>query len=314
MNQPRSYPSYKHIILAILSLLLISSAYSQGAISVQPSALLFTLQPGESVSQTLKIDNPSTGSLAVRVYPEDWQYNSGGNIDYFPAGTLPTSAVPWLTFNPASTELPPQSSGEVRYTITVPPGTDPGTYWGMLFVEGENPNITAEAAVASFRIRTGHTFYVNVPPLESTGVITGIFSTPPASPHGAIEFIVQYQNTGNAMQIFSGKLEVRTLQGEVVGTIEIGKTIALPNSTRIIRPKLFGPLPAGDYLTLVVLSDEGDLQDVAGQYQFTLETALGTPGIPALQQAEEDASPDDTEQNTEQNTAQEASEPDSESP
>lgn len=310
MNQLRSYPNYKYTILAILSLLLISSVYGQGAISVQPPALLFTLQPGESVSQTLRIDNPSTGTLAVRVYPEDWQYNSNGDIDYFPAGTLPTSAVPWLTFNPATTELEPQASGEVRYTLSVPPGTAPGTYWGMLFVEGENPNATAEVPVASFRIRTGHTFYVNVPPLESTGVITGIFSTPPTSPHGAIEFIVQYQNTGNAMQIFSGKLEVRTLQGEVVGTIEIDKTIALPNSTRIIRPKLFGPLPAGDYLTLVVLHDEGDLQDVAGQYQFTLETALGTPGIPALQQAEDTASSD----NPEQSTTQEASEPDSESP
>ena len=48
---------------------------------------------------------------------------------------IPIPARPGCRFNPTDFRLDP-GTREVRYTLTVPPGVKPGTYWTAMVVEG----------------------------------------------------------------------------------------------------------------------------------------------------------------------------------
>ncbi|HEX7022877.1 MAG TPA: hypothetical protein VF171_08465 [Trueperaceae bacterium] len=262
------------LTVVLAALLSLSAATAQTALGLQPPAKLYTLAPGESITQTLRVDNPASEPVAIRVYPGDWQFDAYGKSVFYPAGSLPQSASSWITFTPSQLDLESREHGEIRYTLTVPPGTAPGTYWGVLFAEGENPNPTPGETLASFRIRTGHTFYVEVAPVTSSGEIAGLFTTPPATSTDPYTFGVQYSNTGTKLQRLTGRIEVRDTSGATVATIPLDGIISLPGSTRTITAQLYGPLAPGDYTALVVLNYGDPTLDVAGEAFFTLDQPL----------------------------------------
>jgi hypothetical protein len=250
---------------------------AQGAVGLYPPALLHRLNPGASVTVDLSVDNPGDSALDLRVYPEDWSFDPQGRTTFYPPLSLPESASGWLSFAPSEFGLPARSGERVTYTLDVPPGTPPGTYWGVLFVEAENPETTPGQTLATFRIRTGHTFYVEVPPVELGGEIVGIFGQPPATPDGPYQLAIQYANTGTGLQVLSGSIDLRDAEGTSLITIPIEQIAALPQSVRGLSAEMYGPLPAGDYFALVVINYGDETTDVAGEYFFRLDEPLEAP-------------------------------------
>lgn len=252
-------------------------AGAQGAVSVQPNAIIHSTSPGGSVTQQLRIDNPGTAPLNISIYPGDWQHDSGGQVAFFPAGTLDNSAANWLSFDVDNLELGAGSVATISYTVTVPPEAAPGSYWAALFAEGVDPSVDQSQAITTFRLRTAHMLYVNIPPATSGGRITGILGQAPTTEIDPYTMQLSYLNEGNTIQILTGRIEIRSVSGELVETITIDRQMALPGVSRNFTMQLYGPIPAGDYLALALLN-YGDIDtDVAGEFVFRLDQALAEP-------------------------------------
>lgn len=250
---------------------------AQGAVSVQPNAIIHTTSPGGSVTQQLRLDNPGTAPLNISIYPGDWQHDSGGQIAFFPAGTLESSAANWLSFDVDTLELGANSQATISYTVTVPADAAPGSYWAALFAEGVDPSIDQSRAITTFRLRTAHMLYVNIPPATTGGRIIGILGQAPATEIDPYTMQLTYLNEGNTIQILTGTVEIRSVTGELIETITMDRQMALPGVSRNFTLQLYGPIPAGDYLALALLN-YGDIgTDVAGEFVFRLDQALAEP-------------------------------------
>ena len=252
-------------------------AGAQGAVSVQPNAIIHSSSPGGSITQQVRLDNPGSTPLNISIYPGDWQHDSSGQINYFPAGTLDNSAANWLSFDVDTLELGANSQDIISYTVTVPEDAAPGSYWAALFAEGSDPSVDQSQAITTFRLRTAHMLYVNVPPATTGGRITGILGQAPVSAEEPYTMQLTYLNDGNTIQILTGKIEIRSVSGELMETITMDRQMALPGVSRNFSMQLYGPIPSGDYLALALLN-YGDIDtDIAGEFVFRLDQALAQP-------------------------------------
>jgi hypothetical protein len=263
-----------------LLLTLALSALAQSTLGVEPPVLLKEAKPGETLTQTLRIHNVGTRPVRVRASLGDWTYDPMGKIQFLPVGTLKESASPWATFAPAEFWLEAKASRPLTYTLTVPKNAAPGTHWGVLFLESEDPNPPPGVPLATFRVRMAHVFYVNIPPLTSSGRITGIVPSAPQKPQDPFRFALQYQNTGNTAQKLSGRFEVRDTSGRKVAEVLIEEEVVLPGQVRILPIALVGPLPVGNYTALAILNYGDPSKDVAADLPFTLRTPLAAPPAP----------------------------------
>ncbi|WP_022797467.1 hypothetical protein [Thermus islandicus] len=265
----------KRIFPLLLPLAL--GALAQSTLGVEPPVLLEEAKPGESLTQTLLVHNVGTRPVRVRVSLGDWTYDPMGKIQFLPPGTLKESASPWTAFSPAEFLLGAKESRPLTYTLTLPKDAAPGTHWGVLFLESEDPNPPPGVPLAIFRVRMAHIFYVNVPPLKTSGRITGIVPSPPQRPQDPFRFALQYQNTGNTAQKLSGRFEVRDATGKKVAEAEVEEVVVLPGQVRVLPVALVGPLPVGNYTALAILNYGDPAKDVAADLPFVLRAPLAPP-------------------------------------
>ena len=263
--------------LLLSFLVLCFTTKSQSAVLIDPPNQLFSTSAGDSVDQVIGIVNPSEETLKIRAYIQDWHYDPSGKPEYVETNSLPRSASNWITFNPSELTLESEESGTIRYTVDVPSEIGSGTYWSILFLEGESLEAQDDIAIASFSVRVGHVIYVNIPPIEKAGSIAGILGQAPEDPSQSYQLAVQYFNNGNAAQGVEGTFELRDSFGETVRSALIDRNVILPESLRVLVMNFYGPLPAGDYTALFILNYGDEEVDVAGEYSFRLEAPLIDP-------------------------------------
>lgn len=260
-------------LLFVLQLLAVAASQG-GAALMDPASFLHQGRAGQTISGTVRVSNPMPTSLSLTLYISDWSFDPVGQFTFADAGTLERSASDWLTISSTTLELAPNQAVDLPYTIAVPADAMPGTHWSVIFAESAPTEPAPGQAAATFSVRVGHIVYVNVPTLESSGTIIGMFGTPPSVPDGAYSILAQYANTGNAAQGVEGNFTVRNERGETVIEAAIERTVVLPGVDRAFQINVVGPLQAGNYTALVVLNYGDEERDVAGAIDFVLTEPL----------------------------------------
>lgn len=247
---------------------------------IDPPTRLMTAPPATTVEGSVRITNPTDRPMRLRLYLSDWSLDSGGQFRFMPAQSTEGSASGWASFSPSVVELPSADAVDVDYFVEVPADAEPGTHRTVLFVESEPGEPEPGQLGASVSVRVGHVVYVNVPPLDASGAITGMFGERAGADGAPYRLFVQYANIGNAVHAVTGELSVRDASGETVIESAIDRSVVLPMSDRGFEIDLYGHLEAGNYTALVVLDYGDDEQQVAGTYDFTLERPLERRGAP----------------------------------
>ncbi|MBF8296608.1 MAG: hypothetical protein HW389_3153 [Bacteroidetes bacterium] len=96
--------------------------------------------PGERYEGVITVRNDATEPQEVKVYQTDYMFFRDGTNNYAEPGTVLRSNAKWISFSPSFTIVPPQSTVNINYTVTVPQDAPTnklaGSYWSMLMVEG----------------------------------------------------------------------------------------------------------------------------------------------------------------------------------
>lgn len=251
-------------ILTILALSFVIFAQAQSGVGVSPPRVELASSVAGQLTQEVAIDNPSeVASLEVTVTLGDALFQPDGSVLYLEPGSHPGSLTSWLSVDTLQFTLEPQASETLRYTVQVPEETPDGTYWGLLFFEsqvlGSEETASAGIGVRS-RVRIGHVIYIDVGQTVRTGEVEGIRYTVGETP----ELRMMFRNTGNALLRPSGKVELRSEQGDLLSTFNIPATAAFPGYAREIVAPLEEPLGPGNYIALAVL-DYGAATVIAGE-------------------------------------------------
>lgn len=241
-----------------------------------------TIAPGRSYEGTIVIENLTDKSQQARVEAKDYRFTADGTNAFPAAGSLPRSNADWISFQPSVVTLPPQSTAEVSYRVSVPSTlsqadstrTPRGTYWSVLMVEpiargSAASTLEAEDEERAFGVRQVTRFGVQIathvtpqptPNINISNAQLVADSTAPA-------LVVDLKNEGAAMARPTVQLELYDSDGSVALRRRSSPSRLYPSTS--IRNRLpLDSLAAGRYEALVIVNASGDRVEGA---QYTIE-------------------------------------------
>jgi hypothetical protein len=98
----------------------------------EPARANFVLEaePGESLDDTLVVENLGDVDLVLGVYASDAFNTPTGGIDLLAAGERPVDLGSWIELDTSSITVPADGSVEVPFTVAVPDDAEPGDHAG----------------------------------------------------------------------------------------------------------------------------------------------------------------------------------------
>ena len=97
----------------------IASMSAQG-LSMSPTRLFFTGNPGETVTQTVRFGNSSDKVYNLSIHYKDWYRDRHGDKIYVDPGTLTHSNASWVSTVESTIQVPAGGSREVQVTLKIP--------------------------------------------------------------------------------------------------------------------------------------------------------------------------------------------------
>ncbi len=261
---------YLFLSLAFFTLIFNPPAASAITVRIDQPKIRLTIPAGESKGGVINVENPSSQTIMVRVYLEDWLYRSAadGSKDFFPPATTALSCANWITFAPAEFTIPPYGRGTVNYTVSCPSGAQGGHY-AVLFFETSLGKTQDEQGVNVLVVgRLGALFCIEPADTirrqaELTNLtIVGSFGNQAIQD---LDIKLDFVNTGNIDIAPEGTFYIMDKKGLIVTRGEFSKYYTLPGDktaiSSTISQKSASQMSEGEY-DLIVTIDLGGIPEV----------------------------------------------------
>ncbi len=238
-------------------------------------------RPSAALPFSFIVRNELSQPEQVVLYLGDWDRDEFGENRFYEPGTLPRSSAQWTSVAPASFVLGPGEVREIQGTVQVPKEVEPGTYWAIVFVQGEPRLVSYQGVMVTVTRRIGIKIYVIVEPTEARAELRGL-EVRGLNPLWAW---VKFANTGTKnLRAVRASLRVIDVQGRTVAEASSSPVPCLPGAERWIRLDTnFRPEP-GVYQVLATVDYGGEellaiplRLSVRPLTLFPLEEGLGLP-------------------------------------
>lgn len=220
-------------------------AHSHAQVSVQPGILEFAADSVDT--QIVRVTNRGEAPIEIGVRVEDFTQSEVGDHAFRAAATSAESCAGRIAVYPRGLAVAAGESRSVR--VTMEPGEE--TCWSAVQLEVSGP------ATEGFRMRQRFAVKTYGVPAgaEQRGRIAALEAQ--AAADGA-QVRLRFENTGQAPLRVQGRLELRTLEGEVVEERKLGTMSALPGHGRVVEVHLDGRLETGEYLVVPIFDYGAD--------------------------------------------------------
>jgi hypothetical protein len=266
------------VIAAIAAMVMITTR-AAAQVSVQGNTVREReTQPGETYTGSFAIVNSSAEPQEAKLYQTDYRTNADGSNLYGAPGSTARSNARWITFGATSVVIPPRSSKEVPFTVTVPTGQPlAGSYWSMLMVEGVARGSAESTLPPAQRNTVQAAFLTRIRYAVQIVTHVGTATKPEArfvapgvsvSKDGSRVLHFDVVNTGIQSFFPAFTLELYAQDGTRVKTASATREITYPGTS--LRQQFdLGPVPAGTYRALVTM-DAGNNAVFGAQYTLKL--------------------------------------------
>ncbi len=231
-------------ILAVVLALGASRAWAATGIGVSPGRFEVEVPAGQAAQNVLKVTNEGDKPLEIRAYSMDRRVQSGGQIEFLPAGNPADSPAAWLSVEPDRFSLAPGQEQEVRWKLAVPPEAIPGDHVAVLFFQtapearpgtvsiGSRVGALVSVRVAGEAVVSGRLVSFQIPSprlalrLAPFGrpLLAFSWNLPfPLFEYGPVPVVATFENTGNARLPVTGNVEIKDLLGRVVGMLTMAE-------------------------------------------------------------------------------------------
>lgn len=235
--------------LAAVALALLLPATARAQFSAQP--VILNMAPADSAATaTVSVRNDGTREQQFRFHTADFDQTDDGDHSFLPLGEHAATCKGRVRVFPDGATLRPGERQEVR--VHMEPGAK--ICWGVLFVETVSRDPSAGGINISQQIAVK---VYGIPPRSAVeGEITGVTATPAA---GALKVALDFRNSGGGPVRPAGTLEIRTLTGEVVKSIQVEAFSVLPGRTRrVVLEVPSASLGRGRYVAVPILDFGAD--------------------------------------------------------
>ena len=211
------------------------SAQGSSRITVSPLNFELTANPGDTVTNTVRISNPGSSVITIRMEVEDFTVvGETGRVVVEPAETETYSLAGWVEVLPDLFTLQPGEQQAVEFSIKVPFNAEPGGHYGSILAS--TIAVTGEGFTgAAIAQKVGSLVLLSV----SGDVIEELnvkeFTAPGFLEFGPIPFVIRFENEGTIHVRPRGFVTITNWRGKKVVDLEFPQKNVLPDSTRRIE-------------------------------------------------------------------------------
>jgi hypothetical protein len=255
---------------------------SQG-FSVASGRQEFYVNPGDSFSGTLPVNNLLAEPQVIRAYIGDWVRVAGQTSGYSfedDTGIEPRSLAKWTVISPDQLALEPNETRDIRFEVNLPDDpTMEGSYWCAIFVENvpTRAPATGVEGIEGMQVGIGISFryaiqvYATIAGTEIRDVTYNSLNI--SQTDEGLDAIAVIENRGNIYMRPKVWLELRNTAGETVYRLDHVEQTLLPESARDYVFKVTGlSVGPGRYLAMII-TDYGVPTLIAAQQMLDLRVS-----------------------------------------
>lgn len=231
--------------------LVIHAQQANNGLSVHPSNFNITLNPGQSTTDTVTLDNLTSQTITLQAQLRNFTARGEqGGVNLTQDDTTYALAK-WITVTPSTVTLAPHSSQEFTFTINTPVSAEPGGHFGSI-VFATVPSTTSKGVGAALSQQVASLILLEVPGnvKEQADVVS--FNTDKLFyEFGPVNFETRVRNDGSVHITPSGAILVKGMFGQEFN-VPIQQNNVLPTATRIIPATLSKHFLIGKYEATLV--------------------------------------------------------------
>lgn len=246
MSKERGLPGLTVIILVFCFLLL--SGITFGATLVEPSRFIFTLKPGDRITEAIKVTNTQETESEFVAVIYDWTLDDMDRLVTLEAGSRRDSLKDLIKFNPRRFKLAPGKSQYVRFTINAPKEGDWTERKGIIFFEQESPPSDEEIGTTVVT-QVGTTIYLSF--TQTINAFRYFGGKVEESAEGALFALVDLANEGQGHIRYKIGYKMITEGGALIHEDSLAEQIILPGARRLLSFPITSQVAAGKYHLLL---------------------------------------------------------------
>ncbi len=263
--------TYKRFPLLFLFIIIGFESLAQG-ISMSPTRLFLTGNPGETVTAPIILSNSSDKDYVFDINLKDWERNQEGNKVYYDPGTLKNSNADWISTQETTLSLPAHTDKEIVVRMHIPENLEEGAVTNSMLFFTQIGRQEDRAAlqngigiIALFEFGL-HVYYT---PTANTNQSLEIESMAlnSQSQDGGREITIGIVNDGNVVNDANVALELtNTVTGEDVKLEPINISM-LPAAKQLVSFSVPSSL-SGNYLGVAIVKMAGTNDMRVGEKNF----------------------------------------------
>jgi len=224
-------PVYFFLALLILTL---NTTKTANAVSLSPLTFELAANPGETISNVIKVTNSDPSPVNIVIEMEDFAaVGEEGQVTLQPGeDNLTYSLASWVTANPSSFVLPANESMAVEFSINVPFNAEPGGHYSSVLATVSAGSVAGGVSVAQ---KIGSLLLLSVAGDVVEQLHVEEFSVEPFSEYGPVNIVSRFENDGTIHLKPRGFILIKNIFGKEIEKIDLPQKNVLPRSIRRVE-------------------------------------------------------------------------------
>ena len=260
----KKHPKVLFLFTALSFVITLSSAYAL-TLRLNQSKIRLIINPGETKTGVIEVENPTDQNLIVKASLEDWIYSPAGDgtKEFSPPDTTRFSCAGWISFFPAEFVMTPFSKQKLNYTIKAPLQFETGRYAVLFFETSMSKPEMKEGVGMNLVVRIGSIFYMEPGSLTKRQAEIDNLSLKTGTKDKSLDLSLDIKNTGNVDIQTSANFSIMDDKGLVFARGAFNDTFTFPGESVKLLSGWRERLPAGKY-DLVITVDLGKALEESG--------------------------------------------------
>ena len=211
-------------------------AQSQNSIAISPLTFEITANPGDVITNAVRVFNPGQEPITVVMHVEDFAPSGETGQAVVEAHQTSTySIASWTTIENPEVTLGPGEQAVINHTIRVPFNAEPGGHYGALTAEARGGAAAGSGTAISQKVAS--LLLVAVAGDVKEELVISDFSGPGGIvlDASAVKFASRFENRGSVHLKPRGFVTVTDTFGRELATVALDQKNVLPQSRRLIE-------------------------------------------------------------------------------
>jgi len=239
-------------IIGVLILANIVFAQTRRGISISPLTFELTANPGDTISNTLKVYNPTDSIIGIKMEVEDFKpVGEAGQVMVTPEEEITYSLKRWVKTEPTEFTLKPREQKFVDFVINIPENAEPGGKYGSVLASTTGV-VGEEITGVAVGQKIGGLLLLTISGEVIEDLVVKEFIAPSFLEYGPVPFTIRFENKGSVHVRPRGFVTITNWWGKKAADVEFPQLNVIPGAVRKVETSWQNKWLFGKYTATLV--------------------------------------------------------------